>query len=213
MKTLQIVKRNINGIKIGQRSDNEYMCATDLVSAYNRNREITAPLKKLDNYLALNSTQELFEALNKRNPNTQKNGDLKNGLIITKRGQQGGTYIHPLVIIDLAMWLSVDLKIWALEVLNDHLIELRHIVGDDYKELMKALTDYTQNIKPKNYVDEANMINELIWGGTYKNKRNNATKEELALLRQLQKTDIQLLKEGKPFEERYRILKRFKQLL
>ncbi len=222
MKTLQIVKRDFKGIQIGQRSDNKFLCLNNIIEAYNNSRGITEPEKRMDNYLASNKTKELISHLEKNplnsdNLNTLNSRYLTNPVIeqkvlITKRGKNGGTYAHPLIAIDLAMWLNIEFRVWALQILEDNLIQLRNLVGDEYSQLTKALKD-TKEVDFRIYQREANMINLLVFGSISKNKRNGATKEQLSSLKRLQRVDIKLIEEGKDFNNRQRILTRMNELL
>lgn len=71
--------------------------------------------KRPNDYMALPSTNELIEAV------TRKNGNGNSQLVITKRGgQDQGTWLHETIALDFAQWLSVDFKLWC----NDRIKEL-----------------------------------------------------------------------------------------
>ena len=58
--------------------------------------------KRLDHWLSNKETQDYMSALNTRNL-----GDL----IITKKGRNGGTWLHPKLAVAFARWCSVDFAI------------------------------------------------------------------------------------------------------
>lgn len=84
--------------------------------AYVNATEMAKPFGKRPNdYMSLPSTNELIEAV------TRKNGNANNQLVITKRGgQDQGTWLHETIALDFAQWLSVDFKLWC----NDRIKEL-----------------------------------------------------------------------------------------
>ncbi len=56
-----------------------------------------------------------------------------------KKGRYGGTWVHPLIIIDIAMWVSPDFKYEALKWVEDKLTQNRDESGDSYKRMFSAL--------------------------------------------------------------------------
>jgi hypothetical protein len=62
-------------------------------------------------------------------------------------------------------------------------------------------------------MNDAKMINKLVFGDPTGGQRNLATPEQLALLEKMQKADIQLIKEGKDFYVRYEKLKELQRYL
>ncbi|WP_421526295.1 KilA-N domain-containing protein [Pseudomonas yamanorum] len=64
--------------------------------------------KRLDHWLANAETNDYMEALASA-LNTRDSGDL----IFTKRGRNGGTWLHPKLAIVFARWLSADFAVWC----------------------------------------------------------------------------------------------------
>ncbi|MGI7471606.1 KilA-N domain-containing protein [Campylobacter coli] len=143
MKTEVILKRELLGGEISQKSKSEYFSATDLFRVGNKWRSLNGLKNKtLEEYNHLKSTKE-FEAELK----------LKYETRIMKRGRGQHLWVHPILFIDMALWLSPNLKIEVYEWLFDNLIKYRNNSGDSYKKMCGALfvrankSDYIKNIQ------------------------------------------------------------------
>jgi len=211
MKTAQIMKRNLNGLEVRQNHKTEMFNANDLLAIYNKeNKE-----KRLDNYLRATSTNEYKNFLEQKaiDSNTSDVSELnqQDSVIKTSRGRvNGGTWMHPNLFIDFAMWLSVEFKDWAIECVKDRLIAFRDDAGESFKEVNQMLALRGPR-RPIVYIQEAKMINELVFEGKT-GQRNNATEEQLDLLSRIQKADIKLIEQGDSITERKRKLEMFKML-
>lgn len=212
MKTAVVmVRQDMNGLVIRQNSKNQFFNATDLIDSYNsKNGEG----KRVQNYLDNDSTKRFIIALAEAETlNNSNSSDLENGLIETKRGKNGGTWMHPYLFIDLAMWLSPEFKVTVIKWVYDNLIKIRNEAGDTFKEVNNALFDAKPNSAPYVYANEARMINKIVFGSQDSGQRNLATEDQLNLLKSLQKADVQLIKEGKDYFERYTELSKIKKYL
>jgi hypothetical protein len=182
MKTNQIMIRE-NGFI--QRTSDGYFNATALVEKWNNDNKNK---KQLAQYKLISSTLEFVEQLKKEgieNP------------IITGRGQgnNSGTWVHPKVFIDLAMWVSVEFKSKVIDYVIDGLIQSRHDAGDYYKEMTKAILEtyvevYGRNPNPNVYIEEANIVKSLVSCSD----RNNMSESELKQLTYLQKFNSMLIR-------------------
>lgn len=216
MKTEVVMQRQFNGKVIRQNSKTGFLNANDLLEAYNINSETE---KRLDNYLKTQQVQEYIEVLQddleSQNVNTSKKGYLelplteKISVMATKRGKNGGTWMHPYLFLDFAMWLSPEFKLWAVKIIHDKLIELRNVAGDRYTELTNALKGKGV-VSYREYSEEATMLNRVAFGSAKKEQRNSATQEQLDFLDKLQKYDIHLIKEGLTFSQRQANCEKFK---
>lgn len=204
MKTSVIMQRDLNGVKIRQDSKTGFLNANDLLNAYNENSKDT---KHLHHYLENKSTKETMAAILREFQNTRNSGDFENGVIKTKRGLHGGTWMHPYLIIDFGMWLSADFKVTVLKWVYDNLIQFRNDCGNGFKEVNDALFERKPNRSPFSYSNEAKMINKIVFGRPDAGQRNDATEDQLALLKALQKADVKLVKDGLDYYERYEKLK------
>lgn len=216
--------RELRGLPIRQNHKTGMFNANDLLKAFHKSA--AGAQKRLDSYIGTDSTKEYIDFLNEKHGqvepqigflNTGKKRHLNStGLALsTNRGRvNGGTWMHPHLFIDFAMWLSVEFKDWAISCVADKLIEFRDEVGDTFKDVNAALTA-TENPKqmPSLYMQEARMINSFVFEDGKGGHRNEASEEELSLLNQLQKTDVKLINAGHDFDSRKKNLRIFKGLL
>lgn len=211
MNTSVTIFRPEGGLIIRQDSKNSFFNANDLLELYNaKNKEG----KRIQNYFDNEATKRYMSALiQTEDLNHSNQSELENTIMITKRGKNGGTWMHPYLFIDFAMWLSPEFKVKVVRWVYDNLIKLRIKAGDDFKEVNDALFDLKPNSPPFIYSNEASMINKLVYGTTDKGQRNNGDEKKIAMVVALQKADIQLIKEGKDYYDRYEKLKELKKYL
>jgi len=203
MKTPVLMIRNFQGgYKIRQNSQTKFFNANDLLEVANKNHHID---KRIADYLSTNSTKEYMGSL-------LLEGDFEK-IIETKKGKNGGTWMHPYLFIDFAMWISPQFKFTVIKWIYDNLIDLRNEAGDSFKKVNEVLFDKKPNRTPFDYSNEARMINKLVFGKVDSGQRNLATEQQLELLKQLQKADIKLIREGLDYYERYEKLKELKEYL
>jgi hypothetical protein len=194
MKTNQIMVREEGFI---QRTSDGYFNATKLVEIWNQSN---GEKKQLGNYMKNQSTQEYIEQLKKEG--------IENPLITSRgSGPKSGTWVHPKVFIDLAMWVSVEFKSRVIDYVLDGLIKSRHDAGDYYNEMTQAILETyysTYGVKPpgKVYIDEANMVKSLVAC----KDRNNMTESELRQVTYLQKFNTMLIKKNIGKESRIKQL-------
>lgn len=211
MKTAVIMKRDLNGLPIRQNSKTCMFNANDLLEAYN----LTSKKKKrMDSFLDNKSTIEYMSTIaTDINSNTTNSCDLNLQVIETNRGRvNGGTWMHPYLFIDFAMWLSPEFKLTCVKWIYDRLIVVRNETGDSFKEVSAALRDLDL-VRPHYYINETHMLNRLVFGSPEGGQRNIATEKQLALMDTLQKADARLIREGKNFLQREQALLRLKQLI
>ena len=139
MKTEQIMERNFRDGVIRQNHKTGWFNATDLIQVANQYRtQIGLEKKLIADYLRDNSTKEFIkEILDRENLSLAYE---------SKKGKGGGTWVHPLILIDIAMWLSPDFKYEAMKWLEDRLIQNRDLSGDSYKKLASYLKNRTDII-------------------------------------------------------------------
>lgn len=131
MKTEVIMKRELFGSEIGQSSKTGFFNATDVSNSGRKWREKNGLSSfNLSQYLKLKSTTEFIEELEKKT---------NEKALIIKRGRNGGTWVHPLLFIDIALAISPKLKIEVYDWIFDNLIKFRNESGDSYREASAAL--------------------------------------------------------------------------
>jgi hypothetical protein len=143
MKTEVIMKRELFGREISQKSKSEFFSATDLVKAGNLWRlENDKDLFKLQTWMQNKSTKEFIAELEKEYGN----------VIIRSRGKNQHTWMHPFLIIDLALAIDPKLKIEVYKWLYDELLKYRNSSGDSYKRMTGAL--YINSSNKRFYTNE-----------------------------------------------------------
>lgn len=199
MKTRVILNPIDNPIRF-QRSDDGYFDATALLNYYN---SMALDQKKMDDFKKLKSTKELANYL------------LTNELLEKKPliSSLKGTWMHPYMFIDFAMWLSVEFKVQVLAWVYDGLIKTRNQAGDYYNEMCEALMNQRNVLQKQtsffHYIQEANMLKEL--SGI--SNRNETTEGQLIVLNLLQKANIKMLNVGESKERRHSELLKLKNLV
>lgn len=208
MKTSVVIYRDLNGVKVRQDSSTSFYNANDLLELHNTK---TGESRRLQDYLVTQSTKATISAILSDIQNSGKTRDFEIGVMQTKRGKNGGTWIHPFLMIDFAMWLSAEFKITVIRWFYDNVVAFRNDCGDGFKEVTDALLEAKPSSAPFVYSNEANMLNKLVFGESGKGLRNNATEKQLSLLKAMQKADASLIKSGLDYYDRYEKLKELKQ--
>lgn len=203
MKTSVSMIRAMDGVNIRQDSLNKFFNANDLIVVYNEKNNSG---KRVQDYFDNEATKRFMEVL--LQSEIENSADRREFEIVkTKRGKNGGTWMHPYLFIDFAMWLSPEFKVTVLRWVYDNLIKLRIEAGDSFKEVNEALFNNAPNSPPFVYSNEAKMINKLVFGSPDRGQRNDATEEQLATLKALQKADAKLISQGLDYFNRYEKLK------
>ncbi len=199
--------RDLHGVKVRQSTKTTFFNANDLLMLYEQIKG--KPQKRIESYLEMQSTKQYISTIIQDLQNNVKSGELEYDVLQTKKGKYGGTWMHPYLFIDFAMWLSPEFKLTCVKWLYDNLIQVRIDAGDYFKEVNKAL--FSQNPKKApaiyEYSNEAKMINKLVFGDPSGGQRNDATEEQLKTLAFLQRADIKLIQDGKDYYDRYEKLK------
>ena len=135
MKTSKIMQRKLMGYEVRQNHKTEMLNANDLHKAGNGVREINGMTKKqMAAYFNLDSTNELIKEI------CVVDGIRLDEVKKSTRGKMGGTWVHPILFIDMAMWYSPELKVRILKWVQDGLLMARDSSGNSFKEMNSALT-------------------------------------------------------------------------
>jgi len=130
MKTEVIMKREIWGAEISQKSKSEFFSATDLVMAGNKWRVANnLPFFNLNEWLRLKSTKIFVDML------SSEYGKIK----INSKGKNGHTWVHPFLFIKIALAVDTALEIKVYKWLYDQLLKYRNDSGDSYKKMTGAI--------------------------------------------------------------------------
>jgi|TARA_Y100000310_G_scaffold242358_1_gene246504 hypothetical protein len=136
MKTEVIMKRQLFGTEVSQKSKSEMLSGTDLVRAGNKFRRSNDMSDfNLSQWLSKSTTKEFIGEVQ------SKYGKA----LIKGRGRSAHTWMHPLLFIDCALAISPKLKLETYEWLFDNLIKFRNESGDSYKVMCGSLYVRTKN--------------------------------------------------------------------
>lgn len=169
MVTEVIMQRELLGDFVRQKSKSGFFNANDLMRVGNKWRANNGlKIANIQNYFKQDGTKEFMSSV-----------ESKYGIIKTSnKGRNGEIWIHPLIFIDLALWLNPKLKIEVYEWLFDSLLQYRNDSGDSFKKMCGALlmrankTDFVSNIQK---------LCKLIQVECGVSDWNNATQEQLRL--------------------------------
>lgn len=103
----------LNGVEVAARESDNYVPATPLCNAAQ---------KKWNDYWRLEGTQAFILKL------VESTGIPADSLVQAKSGRNGGTWIHPQVVIHFAQWVSAEFAVqvtaWVLQLLTTGRVEL-----------------------------------------------------------------------------------------
>lgn len=174
MKTNQNMVRKMGEFEVIQRTKDGMFNATNLLNQWNESinsKDGNFHLKEMGDFTRIKSTQEYIGVI-------EEEVDL---VITQSRGRYGGTWMHPYLFIDFAMWLNPKFKLQVIKFVHDQLIDFRHSSGDWYKELCSRLARFGSI----DYGELGRMLNYVVFNTHEKNLRNKATPD--------QENDLQML--------------------
>lgn len=145
-------------------------------------------------------------------------------LVRSRRGRNGGTWLHPKLAVAFARWLSVDFAVWCDEQIeallrgeqgNWQQARLQSAVG--YRGLCDALAvaceERGTSPQRHHFINEARLINQVITGQFAGRDRDQLSAEELLLVSLIEIRDVLLIGQGKDFDTRKKSLLRYIQSL
>lgn len=135
MKTNQIMIRPMGEFKVIQRTKDAFFNATDLLKQWN---QLKGMKKEVNDYFDLSSTKEfIFTIMERENYDT---GNYPYHKSRANKGDNAGTWMHPLLFIDFAMWINPSFKYDVLKFVYDEMIKFRNLAGDAYPSMCKAVS-------------------------------------------------------------------------
>src|SRR5690606_7775405 len=132
--------------------------------------------KDIAHYFENKSTNEFINALL-----IDQNSNSRNSVVLKSAGRYGGTWMHPYLFIDFAMWLNPAFKLQVIKFVYDQLIEDRKLAGDYYNKLCSSLSRFQDT----DYREVGKILNLIVFNEHKSERRNSATPE--------QQSDLQLL--------------------
>lgn len=194
MKTNKVMIRQMGNLTVNQRISDAMFNATDLLKQWNNSNP--NEIRRLDTFWESTHLDKLMYeiAVNELNFNSRNFGELKKALSTINEGKYGGTWMHPILFIKFAMYLSPKFEYHVLKFVSDQLIEFRHKSGDSYNVLGSATKDYylrNHNRVPTDleYKEIAALIQLAVLGKTHNNHTHweKATEAQLKLRDNLEK--------------------------
>lgn len=140
MKTNQIMTRPMGNFHVEQRTKDGMFNATDLLKQWNTS---SGQQKDIAHYFENSSTEEFVNALISEENFTSRNSVYVKSKARMDRG--GGTWMHPIMFIDFAMWLNPAFKVKVIKFVYDQMLKYRNDAGDAYKELSSAINSIVPN--------------------------------------------------------------------
>ena len=172
MKTNVVMTRKMGNFDVSQRTEDGMFNASTLLEQWNKVNN----KKNVADFLRLDKTKEFVTEIISREDHNMGNP------ILSKKGKNGGTWLHPLVFIDFAMWLNPSFKYDVLKFVYDELIKQRHDAGDNYISLSAS----GQKLKGYDYREVAIALQWIVFGKKGKELRQSATQDQLKELNDLQ---------------------------
>ena len=179
MKTNVIMVRKLNDFDIQQRTKDSMFNATLLLNQWNKH---AGQQKQMIHFFENIATEEFVETIMDQENFTQRNSVYVKSRARADRG--GGTWMHPLLFIDFAMWLNAKFKYHVLKFVYDELIKTRHDAGDGYNRMCRSLA--TLNASQKDYQKIAKAVNWIVYNKHDVELRQVSTESQLKEVDKLQ---------------------------
>ena len=193
MKTNQVLTRTMGEFSVYQRTSDGMFNATSLLKQWN---SLSPTERKMDNYFNLQGTGEFVNTIiAKENLDTPKLVYVKSR---ASRGLNSGTWMHPLLFIDFAMWINPEFKYDVLKFVYDELIKYRNEAGNSYRRMCERIAQVSNKGDiPKNISSIAKAINIVVYGVHEKQMRNKQAEENsMRELVKLQEMITELIDNG-----------------
>lgn len=182
--------------------DDGWFNATKAAEKFNR---------RVDHWLKAGETADYIKALCEIS-NTPKKGYLK-----TKRGNNGGTWLHPKLAVNFARWLDVRFAIWCDEQI-DNIVRgkddwriKRHAAASSSKVMSALLDEFRATIgkETANYhhMNEHKLVNSLLTGEYKGLNRGALTTHQLDFLAHFEVRNTIFIGMGMTYEQRKGALK------
>lgn len=192
MKTNVNIIRKLNEFDVIQRTKDSMFDATSLLNQWNKQ---SGQKKVIGHYFENDSTKEFIKALEFDLESNSRNSDVLiegNSPYLKTRGKNGGTWMHPYLFIDFAMWLNPSFKLQVIKFVYDELIQHRKLSGTFYNKLCSLLSRF----KETNYSEVGRILNYVVFNEHERDLRNQATPEQQEDLQQLERDACNYIENG-----------------
>lgn len=165
MKTNQEMIRSMGEFKVVQRTKDGFFNATELLKQWNVSNNSK---KELKHYFDNQSANELINTIVER-----ENLNSRNSAYLSSRGKNGGTWMHPILFIDFAMWINPSFKYDVIKFVYDEMIKFRNLAGDAYPSMCRAVRSIMpEPIFREKVKDLARSLNIIVYGRHESEMRN-----------------------------------------
>ena len=183
MKTNQEMIRPMGEFRVVQRTKDGFFNATELLKQWNVRRHAK---KELKHYFENQSANELINTIVER-----ENLNSRNSAYLGSRGKNGGTWMHPILFIDFAMWINPSFKYDVIKFVYDEMIKFRNLAGDAYPSMCRAVRSIMpEPIFRKKVKDLARSLNIIVYGKHESEMRNKVGDE--AKIREMYELERQI---------------------
>lgn len=170
MKTNQEMIRPMGEFKVIQRTKDGFFNATELLKQWNISN---CTKKELKHYFENQSANELINTIVER-----ENLNSRNSAYLSTRGKNGGTWMHPILFIDFAMWINPSFKYDVIKFVYDEMIKFRNLAGDAYPSMCRAVRSIMpEPIFREKVKDLAKSLNIIVYGRHESEMRNKVGDE------------------------------------
>jgi len=135
----------------------------------------------------------------------------------SKRGANGGTWLHPKLAVRFAQWLDVDFAIWCDEQIDallrgkDDWSRERAMLAATHRVMSGILHDTRAEVgkatDAHHYANESKLVNWALCGEFKPLVRDAMSAADLVLLAQLEARNAMLIGRGMGYDERKQALK------
>lgn len=183
MKTNQEMIRPMGEFRVIQRTKDGFFNATELLKQWNVSNNSK---KELKHYFENQSANELINTIVER-----ENLNSRNSAYLGSRGKNGGTWMHPILFIDFAMWINPSFKYDVIKFVYDEMIKFRNLAGDAYPSMCRAVRSIMpEPIFRKKVKDLARSLNIIVYGKHESEMRNKVGDE--AKIREMYELERQI---------------------
>ena len=163
------MNRTMGDLKVTQRTKDGMFNATNLLKQWN---DVNNSNKEIASYFKMKSTIEFIETM-------EDDTEFLNMAISpyvksrASRGKNTGTWMHPYLFIDFAMWINPKFKLQVIKFVYDEMIKYRNQSGSAYTELARSV----QILVGKDFIRSAMVriskgINHIVFDNHKKAIRN-----------------------------------------
>ncbi|STZ76857.1 KilA-N domain-containing protein [Bergeriella denitrificans] len=174
--------------------------------------------KQVYEWLRLPETERYIAALCKREEEKQANSNTgfsritKSSFIRSRRGNNGGTWLHPKLAVSFARWCDVDFAVWCDEQITELLTGRQDwqqgraeskIAFQVMAEILKASRQADgKATAAHHYSNEALLCNAALTGRFAPLERDRLSRPALTMLTRLEACNAALIGQGMPYQQR-----------